>query len=31
MEKHMNKDTDKQQDQHVDEGARVKMQGSSLA
>ena len=30
MEKHMNKDTDKQQEQHVDEGAKVNMQGHLL-
>jgi len=30
MEKDMNKDTDKQQEQHVDEGAKVKMQGHLL-
>ena len=30
MEKDMNKDTDKQQDQHVDEGAKVNMQGHLL-
>ena len=30
MEKDMNKDTDKQQEQHVDEGAKVNMQGHLL-